>query len=215
MASPIKPSSANKMPSKSTKSKKNTTPRTTTKSPSNTSPKRKTPPTAKRTAHKGGDSRSTRLKCVAIAMGIIVVAFVLFFDISTVQSNAMNPTLWRGDVVLSWNPKLFSVQLAPGDIALFRPEAAQNDKTPHSTDLEPNFLRCISSYGEEISYNQDVFQINGVSLARTELTNRAIVRPVDVPKRGALRHYLAATTVDGQCIRTRRRRKWNVFPSRR
>lgn len=116
-------------------------------------------------------------------MGIIVAAFVLFFDISTVQSNAMNPTLWRGDVVLSWNPKLFSVQLAPGDIALFRTEAARNDKPPHSTDLEPNFLRCISSYGEEISYNQDVFQINGVSLARTELTNRAIVRPVDVPDR--------------------------------
>lgn len=95
----------------------------------------------------------------------------------------MNPALWRGDVVLSWNPKLFSVQLEAGDIALFRRDVDVEGQMPQMDGLAPNFLRCISSYGEEISYEQDAIQINGRALPRTELTNRAIARPAEVPER--------------------------------
>ena len=93
----------------------------------------------------------------------------------------MSPALHRGDIVVSWNPKLFSVSLTPGDIALVRPK--NDGENPGDDDLNPNFLRCIASNGEDISFNQDVLQIGGTPIARIPLTADAIVRPPDVPDR--------------------------------
>lgn len=117
----------------------------------------------------------SRWKMVIVSVCLIAAFFLLFFDISRVQSNAMNPELWRNDVVLSWNPKFLSPHIEPGDIVLIRTEI---DKW-HGSD--PNFLRCISSNNENVSFNQDELQINGVSIPRLSLTHSAIVRPEDEP----------------------------------
>lgn len=149
-----------------------------------------TPQKSTRPAHSSSKSQSkkrasppalAKLRRFAVAAFAAVLVFFLFFDIGRVRSDAMAPALRRGDIVLSWNPKLFSVGLTPGDIALIRPK--NDGEKSDDGDLNPNFLRCIASNSEDISFNQDVLQIGDTPVARMPLSSDAIVRPPDVPER--------------------------------
>lgn len=118
--------------------------------------------------------RRPRFKIFAIAAAVPALLCFFLFDISRATSNAMLPTLAKGDVVLSFAPRWIGVRASPGDIL-------RVDVSGDVGDVAPNFLRCIASGGDEVAYSHDRFLINGTPLARIELTNRAIVRPQNAP----------------------------------
>lgn len=114
----------------------------------------------------------TWLKFALACLAVVTALLVYFFDISRMSSNAMMPTLAKGDLVLSFAPGFVNPDVKPGQIALI-----PNDHN----EAAPNFLRVIANAGESIAYDADRLSINGIALPRVRLTNAAIARPADEP----------------------------------
>ena len=116
--------------------------------------------------HQSG--RAFALKISLSAVCAVVIALMTCFDLETASSNAMQPSIGRGDLVLSWAPLLVGADPDPGEIAL-----VEADKSAAS----PNFLRVAAEGNSEVRFEADQIAINGVAPKRLELTNPAIVRP--------------------------------------
>lgn len=134
---------------------------------------------------KGSSSKKKTPSCyqgvrrwASIILACVVVfsaGFALTTDISTVETNAMMPTLSYGDIILSWSPKFIPYETQPGDIALI------DRKSAFGEGSGPNFLRVISR-GGTIAYRGDRLTLNGEPLKRVLLTNPAIARPAGTPE---------------------------------
>lgn len=114
----------------------------------------------------------TWLRFALACLAVLIALLAYFFDLSRVSSNAMMPTLAKGDLVLSFAPWFVDTEVTPGQIALIR-----NDQN----EAAPNFLRVIASHGETITYDADRLSVNGIAIPRVRLTNAAIARPADEP----------------------------------
>ena len=132
--------------------------------------------TARKSARKSksASKKHRRLKIAAIAAGIVAATAIYALDIDTVTTNAMQPGLNKGDVVLSYAPPFPGCRPQPGDIVLL----------PHKspTDAAPNFLRVVATGPADIGYNNDEITVDGQKPARLELTNPAISRPDNPPE---------------------------------
>lgn len=117
-----------------------------------------------------------RASIILVCLIVFSAGFALTTDISTVETNAMMPTLSYGDIVLSWSPKFIRYETQPGDIALIDRQSAFGEGSG------PNFLRVISSGGETVGYGGDRLTLHGVPLKRFLLTNPAIARPAGSPE---------------------------------
>ena len=115
-----------------------------------------------------------RIKFAAIAAGILAVFALYTFDIDTVTTNAMQPALNKGDLVLSYSPLFPKCSPQPGDIVLLPPNIP--------TDAAPNFLRTVATGPGTISFVNDEITIDGRKPSRLELTNPAISRPENPPE---------------------------------
>lgn len=135
---------------------------------------------SKRTARRGrrksksASKRYRRLKIGVVAAFLLIAAMVYCLDIDTVGANAMQPSLHKGDVVLSYAPLFPGCRVQPGDVVLLR--------RSEDTGAAPNFLRVVALGPAEIDYSDDRLTIDGHAPARLELTNPAISRPGGSPE---------------------------------
>jgi len=120
-----------------------------------------------------GSRFSVMFRAILLAIIVICSAFVLLFDVDEVNSVAMQPTLNKGDIVLSWAPVFIKPDIREGQVYLLNVD--KKDKTP-------NFLRAIACNGQTIDYREDVLKIDGKPIERLALTNDAIARPKDEPE---------------------------------
>lgn len=135
-------------------------------------------PSAQKSSKKGSSrKRQTQpvlaVRIIAAALLILMLGTIYCLEFSRVTSNAMMPTLAKGDWVVSWAPRWIHVGYEPGDVVWVNASGS---------DVAPNFLRLIAQNDAEISYNNDTFRINGVSPERRLLTNDAIIRPPEEPE---------------------------------
>jgi signal peptidase I len=149
---------------------------------SKSAPKRrktsKVKPSARKSSKKGSSrKRQTQpvlaVRIIAAALLILMLGTIYCLEFSRVTSNAMMPTLAKGDWVVSWAPRWIHVGYEPGDVVWVNAS---------ESDVAPNFLRLIAQNDAEISYNNDTFRINGISPERRLLTNDAIIRPPEEPE---------------------------------
>lgn len=111
-------------------------------------------------------------KRILVVIALLTVLFIYFLDITEVNSNAMMPALSRGDVVVVFAPAFVSLNFESGEIANIERS---------SNDLAPNFLRVMGVPNQTISYEDDQLVIDGIRPKRFQLTNDAIIRPIDEP----------------------------------
>ena len=107
---------------------------------------------------------------IAIA-GAVALFLALCLDISVVGSDAMMPTLARGDVVVSWAPVWGAGDLHYGDIVLLRDEAREGAR----------FLRVAALPGDDVAFHNDIVTVNHKAFPRLRLTNDAIAHPPQAP----------------------------------
>ena len=115
----------------------------------------------------------SRFKWFLVILTLLIVLFVYFLDIAEVKTNAMMPSLAKGDVVLVFAPAFVSLSFESGGIGYMERS---------SKDLAPNFLRVVGGPGQIIRYDDDQLVIDGISPKRLRLTNEAIIRPADEPE---------------------------------
>ncbi len=139
--------------------------KTDTKAPHKTQKSSKRKPSASRA--------SILARSILLAAMILCSAFVLLFDVDTVNTVAMQPTLNKGDLVLSWAPVFIKPKLEEGQVYLLK--VNPKSKTP-------NFMRAIACNGQTVSYKEDILKLNGKPIERLPLTNDAITRPKDEPE---------------------------------
>ena len=104
----------------------------------------------------------------------LVLLTVILFDFDRVQTVAMQPTLYKDDIVVSFAPPFVDLTPVEGHVYLIRSD--DDTKTP-------NFLRillCGSSH--TAAYNEDTIKLDQTAIKRVKLTNDAIIRPSDAPE---------------------------------
>lgn len=140
-----------------------------------TSEAKKTPRKAKKTPSGRAQLRGgKRVKRVIVAICLLgMICFLgLNLDIRTVSSNAMMPTLAKGDIVLVWAPAWFSFGAEVGDVVEIEEESAG----------APNFLRVMATENARIAFQDDVLRVDGQKLDRLLLTNTSILHPKEEPE---------------------------------
>lgn len=120
-----------------------------------------------------GSGRGLAVRAIGLVVIGVIIACIALFDVVTMNSVAMQPTLSKGDVVLVWAPWFVRQTPIPG--AVYEIGSGTSSEAP-------NFLRVIACDGKEVSYREDALRVDGVSLERLKLTNDAIVRPADEPE---------------------------------
>ena len=114
----------------------------------------------------------TRLKVALVLTGFLAMIGFVLFDVVEVSSNAMLPTMSKGDTVLTLSPAFMSLDYKAGDVVYV--ESSQG--------VTPNFLRMVTEPDQTVRYYGDKLEINGHKPGRLLLTNPSIVRPADTPE---------------------------------
>ncbi len=112
---------------------------------------------------------------IGIAIFVGMLTLVVLFGVETVESNAMQPTLSKGDLVVFQRfTNLEHAQTPrPGNVYALKTEADA---------AGPNFLRVIACDEGNVSFYNDKLTISGQAVPRLRLTNPAIARPADEPE---------------------------------
>jgi len=126
---------------------------------------------AKKKAASGG-GWSGRIKIALIMAALVTVVGIGLFDVVEVSSNAMMPTMSKGDTVLTFAPAFVSLDYEAGDVVYVN----------SSEGMTPNFLRMVTGPDQTVRYHGDKLEINGDKPGRLMLTNPSIVRSAETPE---------------------------------
>lgn len=136
---------------------------------SNASPKAR-----KKTSRKKKGSALSGFKLVLYTLASLLLLTFILFDFDRVQTVAMQPSLYKDDIVVSFAPPFIEWTPDAGHVYLIRTD---------DENRTPNFLRillCGSSH--TAAYDEDVIKLDQTAIKRMKLTNDAIVRPPDEPE---------------------------------
>ena len=129
--------------------------------------------TRKNASRRKQTSISTAIKRMLYLALFLLLTAILLLDVDQADSVAMQPAIYKDDLVVSFAPPFVRQKPSAGHVYLIRSD---------DTARAPSFLRIIACGRQTVAYNTDIIKLNRQPLKRMKLTNDAIVRPPDSPE---------------------------------